>query len=102
MGIGIVSFLLQTFVGSRALKVFGLGGTMSNFLGQLVVQHFGHVASLMGSLGISFVPIILFGLFMPETHGQRGLLDEKKAESARNKNATFVPAESDDQYVQMT
>ena len=81
---------------------FGLGGTMSNFLGQLVVQHFGHVASLMGSLGISFIPIISFGLFMPETHGQRGLLDEKRAESPRNKNATFVAAESDNQYVQMT
>lgn len=51
---------------------FGLGGTMSNFLGQLVVEHFGHVASLMGSLILSVVPIAVFGIFMPETLGRRG------------------------------
>lgn len=50
---------------------FGLGATLSNFLGQLVVEKLGHVASLSGSFCISFVPILLF-LFMPETLGQRG------------------------------
>ncbi|GKY91176.1 hypothetical protein MPSEU_000090300 [Mayamaea pseudoterrestris] len=49
---------------------FGLGATLSNFLGQLVVEKFGHVASLTGSLFISIIPILLF-LFMPETLGQR-------------------------------
>ena len=50
---------------------FGLGATLSNYLGQLVVQHFGHIASLSGSLVISFIPIVLFSL-MPETYGHRG------------------------------
>lgn len=50
---------------------FGLGATLSNFLGQLVVEKLGHVASLTGSLFISIVPIVLF-MLMPETLGQRG------------------------------
>jgi len=49
---------------------FGLGATLSNFLGQMVVEKFGHVASLMASLVISLVPVVLF-LFMPETLGTR-------------------------------
>jgi len=36
----------------------------------------GHVASLTGSLVLSFVPIVLFGFVMPETLGHRG--KEKK------------------------
>lgn len=50
---------------------FGMGATISNFLGQMVVQHFGHVASLTMSLSLSFIPILVFS-FMPETHGKRG------------------------------
>jgi hypothetical protein len=50
---------------------FGLGATLSNFLGQLVVEKFGHVTSLVASLILSFFPILLFA-FMPETLGQRG------------------------------
>lgn len=46
--------------------------TLSNFLGQHVVEHFGHVASLVGSIFLSIIAIILFWLFMPETLGQRG------------------------------
>jgi hypothetical protein len=49
---------------------FGLGATLSNFLGQVVVEMFGHVTSLLGSLVLSIVPIILFSC-MPETLGQR-------------------------------
>jgi len=48
---------------------------MSNFLGQLVVQEFGHVASLLGSLMISFIPILVFAIFMPETLGRRGHIE---------------------------
>lgn len=51
--------------------MFGLGGTLSNFLGQQVVEKYGHVASLTGSLLISFVPILIFVLLMPETLGDR-------------------------------
>lgn len=51
---------------------FGLGGTMSNFFGQLLVQYFGHTASILASFVISFFPILLFSTFMPETHGHRG------------------------------
>jgi hypothetical protein len=50
---------------------FGLGATLSNFLGQLVVEKFGHVTSLVASLILSVFPILLFA-FMPETLGQRG------------------------------
>ena len=52
--------------------MFGLGATLSNYLGQQVVEQFGHVASLSGSLAISFIPIIIFGICMPETLGDRG------------------------------
>lgn len=51
---------------------FGLGGTLSNFIGQHIVENYGHVASLMGSMIISIIPILIFGLFMPETLGDRG------------------------------
>lgn len=50
---------------------FGLGATLSNYLGQVVVEHFGHVASLTGSLMLSVVPILLFSSRMPETLGRR-------------------------------
>lgn len=59
-----------TSVGLTA-SCFGLGATMSNFLGQMVVEKFGHVTSLMGSFFISFVPLLLFAFF-PETLGKRG------------------------------
>ena len=52
-------------------SMFGLGATLSNYLGQHVVESFGHVASLVGSLGLSIVPLIIFGCFMPETLGER-------------------------------
>ena len=51
---------------------FGLGGTLSNFIGQHIVENFGHVTSLAGSLFLSFIPILVFGHFMPETLGSRG------------------------------
>ncbi|KAL7440038.1 hypothetical protein ACHAXH_008860 [Discostella pseudostelligera] len=53
---------------------FGLGGTLSNLLGQIVVEKMGHVASLTGSLVLSVIPIVLFSFCMPETLGQRGKL----------------------------
>lgn len=53
-------------------SMFGLGATLSNYLGQQTVEKFGHVASLSGSLIISFVPILIFGCLMPETLGERG------------------------------
>jgi hypothetical protein len=60
----------STYSVGLTASFFGLGATLSNFLGQLVVEKLGHVASLTGSFFISFVPILLF-LFMPETLGQR-------------------------------
>jgi len=52
-------------------STFGLGATLSNFLGQNVVEIYGHVASLTASLILSFVPVVVFGCFMPETLGDR-------------------------------
>ena len=51
---------------------FGLGATLSNFLGQIVVEAYGHEMSLFGSLALSVIPVFIFGLCMPETQGQRG------------------------------
>lgn len=66
----LLLLLAPSAVGLTASS-FGLGATLSNFLGQMVVEHFGHVASLSGSLILSIVPILLFS-FMPETYGHRG------------------------------
>lgn len=57
---------------------FGLGATLSNFIGQHIVENYGHVASLLGSLVLSLIPIVIFGCFMPETMGDRGKLSGKK------------------------
>ena len=72
-------FLLLLISVGLTASSFGMGATLSNFLGQLVVQHFGHVASLMGSLLLSIVPIVLFST-MPETYGHRC---DQRANNAR-------------------
>lgn len=51
---------------------FGLGATLSNFVGQLVVEKLGHVASLWGSFVLSLMAVIAFAILMPETMGKRG------------------------------
>lgn len=51
---------------------FGLGATLSNFIGQFVVEKMGHVASLSGSFILSLIPVVVFGIMMPETMGRRG------------------------------
>ena len=50
---------------------FWLGRTFSTLLGQLVVEKYGHVASLMCSMVISLIPVALFGIFMEETLNTR-------------------------------
>lgn len=50
---------------------FGFGATLSNLLGQHLVEHMGHVASLAASLLASFIPIAIFTIFMPETLNTR-------------------------------
>lgn len=61
---------------------FGLGATLSNLLGQMAVEKLGHVASLSGSFLLSLIPICLFALGMPETHGRRGMgYDSKHGEA---------------------
>jgi hypothetical protein len=50
---------------------FSLGGTLSNYLGQLIVEEYGHTASLQASLIVSLFPILLF-TFFSETLGERG------------------------------
>lgn len=74
-------------------SMFGMGGTLSNFLGQQIVEQFGHVASLTGSLIISFIPIAIFGLLMPETLGDRDRntssdCSESEEESAKKSSST--------------
>lgn len=79
---------------------FGVGATMSNFLGQLAVEYLGHVASLVGSLVLSFVPILLFAVFMPETLGVRGQSGDQVKDSMSAPR--LDPAESGGFFVQMT
>ncbi len=67
---------------------FGLGGTTSNFFGQLAVEKLGHVASLTISLFISFIPIFIFGRFMPETLNTRDRKQEAKADAGESESSS--------------
>jgi hypothetical protein len=69
---------------------------MSNYFGQQVVEYFGHATSLTGSLVLSFIPIMIFGAFMPETLGARGA--EKKDDENNDNKAVEVQED----YVEMT
>jgi len=73
---------------------FGLGATLSNLLGQIVVEKLGHAASLTGSLLLSIIPVVLFSCCMPETLGQRGkLLSSKemtRVETMRSSSGEMV------------
>jgi hypothetical protein len=66
----ILQMAKQRRSNSHVLFLGRLGSTLSSFLGQLIVEKFGHTASLACSLGLSFIPIVLFS-FMPETLGDR-------------------------------
>ena len=68
--------------------------TLSNFVGQLVVEKFGHVTSLLGSLFLSVVPLILFAM-MPETLGLRTAAAQK---AISHSQSTTAPGS----YVSMT
>jgi MFS family permease len=57
---------------------FGLGATLSNFLGQFVVEKYSHKTSLIASLMLSVLPVFIFGVFMPETQGQRGKMKQRE------------------------
>lgn len=74
------------FIVGLTASAFGMGATLSNYLGQKVVEHVGHVASLVGSLVISIVPIVVFVLFMPETLGKRG---SASSTSTRSKSVSI-------------
>jgi predicted MFS family arabinose efflux permease len=62
---------------------FGLGATLSNLLGQIVVEKLGHVESLIGLLFVSLIPIVLF-TFMPETRGLRANHSQRFAQNTFN------------------
>lgn len=65
-------FIQYEYTVGLTASCFGLGATLSNLLGQIIVENMGHVASLSGSLVLSVIPVVLFALGMPETYGQRG------------------------------
>ena len=67
------NLLKKHYIVGMTASCFGLGGTMSNFLGQMVVEKMGHIVSLLGSFFLSFIPIVVFSLFMPETKNTRGI-----------------------------
>ena len=73
-------------------SMFGMGATLSNFLGQHVVEKYGHVASLSGSLVLSVIPILIFGLFMPETLGDR---DAKKGGESSSSSSSVATEDSE-------
>jgi hypothetical protein len=89
--------MMNDTVGLTA-SMFGMGGTLSNFLGQQVVEQFGHVASLTGSLIISFIPIAIFGLLMPETLGDR---DRNTSSDCSESEEETAKKSSSTPYVQM-
>lgn len=102
----IISFFVFSIVVAVGLtaSMFGMGATLSNFLGQQVVENFGHVASLMGSLVLSVVPIVIFGLFMPETLGDRD--SNKGGEALSSSSVAADDSEKSDvtrtSYVEMS
>jgi hypothetical protein len=61
---------------------------------QQVVERYGHVASLTGSLVLSIVPLLIFGCFMPETLGKRGSVINTRNQKKEN-------TEEDNAYVQL-
>lgn len=85
-------FLLYLSAVGLTASMFGLGATLSNYLGQHVVESFGHVASLTGSLVLSIVPLVIFGGFMPETLGDRAF-------KGQNQDSSGIPKTG---YVEMT
>lgn len=66
-------------------SAFGLGATLSNYVGQMVVQEFDHVTSLMASMFLSIVPIVIFS-FMPETLGKRATKNHPPSPTKRGQN----------------
>lgn len=58
----------------------GVGATLSNLIGQSLVENYGYNASLTGSLFLSIVACIVFSLFMPETYGLRGAIGDSLAQ----------------------
>ena len=64
-----------------------MGATLSNYIGQLLVEKFGHVVSLTASMWLSIIPILLFGSLMPETLGQRGAGKTFQVQCSSSKDA---------------
>lgn len=58
-------------------SVSGIGATLSNLIGQTLVEYYGHSVSLVCSLILSIVTCFTFGLYMPETYGERGFIGDK-------------------------
>lgn len=83
-------------------SMFGMGATLSNYLGQNIVEQFGHVTSLTGSLIISVIPIAIFGFFMPETLGDRDRNNTSSTDASSVAAATEKPEKITAQYVQMS
>ena len=69
---------------------FCLGAALSNFLGQIMVERYSHVASLLGSLALSGLPFIIFGCFMPETQGLRGKVKQQEERQEENSYAEMT------------
>jgi hypothetical protein len=88
--------LLRSTVGVTA-SFFGLGATLSNFLGQIVVETFGHMTSLKASFVISLVPVLLFQ-FMPETLGMRTRRQQQLHASPGNPNYLKSLSTTDSSY----
>jgi hypothetical protein len=88
--------LLRSTVGVTASS-FGLGATLSNFLGQMVVEKFGHMTSLMASFVISLVPVLVFQ-FMPETLGMRTRRQQQLHASPGKPNYLEYSSSTDSSY----
>jgi MFS family permease len=84
---------------------FGLGATLSNFVGQLVVEKLGHAASLWGSFVLSLMAVIVFAILMPETMGKRGYGYAPRPPAPARESShhpTGEPLVSSSPYLEMT
>lgn len=76
-----VNKIKDGFVGTLS----GIGGLLSNLIGQTLVENYGYNASLTGSLCLSIAACVIFVLFMPETYGLRGTIGDNLAQPHEEK-----------------
>jgi MFS family permease len=84
---GTGRFSVITGLTSTCLSV---GNAMSTFIGQIIVEKYGHITSLTCSLVLSFLPIFIFTFFMPETINMRGTVPAVQTTQKQHGNTEYI------------